>query len=347
LFSVTHFAAFLASAYEHFSQKIDEPFDFIKASRVDNPVPRDLDEHLTNLLKHVRNSGDLIEFAAPTIASSLLLDSYPPNSHCRSNSRSSMQTSNKWIVTCLCCLRGLIVLAMFVNGRSIEESTETFERLAKMAFKRRKVLKIPIFRNLIELMISYFTDGLYAPENIEAALKQVFGDDKSTLDISHATSTGTRIGLPVATVNGMPSRRIFTNYNGVGEREKGQGTSHSVDLEDRVIRPEDGSGSIPLWEIFFPPKHIPSVGTFQDAGPFVNDPLILALSEMAALLPLNEKPDFVISLGTGEPRHTDVSENVSDNTRQKSVLRRLGEVFWEKLQDKQIREAIQTRVIPH
>ncbi|XTI86646.1 hypothetical protein V2W45_351716 [Cenococcum geophilum] len=127
-------------------------------------------------------------------------------------------------------------------------------------------------------------------------------------------------------------------------------------VEDRVIRPEDGSGSIPLWEIarsasaalgFFPPKHIPSVGTFQDAGPFVNDPLILALSEMAALLPLNEKPDFVISLGTGEPRHTDVSENVSDNTRQKSVLRRLGEVFWEKLQDKQIREAIQTRVIPH
>jgi len=98
LFSVTHFAAFLASAYEHFSQKIDEPFDFIKASRVDNPVPRDLDEHLTNLLKHVRNSGDLIEFAAPTIAFSLLLDSYPPNSHCRSNSRSSMQTSNKWIV---------------------------------------------------------------------------------------------------------------------------------------------------------------------------------------------------------------------------------------------------------
>ena len=78
----------------------------------------------------------------------------------------------------------------------------------------------------------------------------------------------------------------------------------------------------------------------------MNDPLILALSETAALFPLNKKPDFVISLGTGESRHTDVSDNVSDNTRQKSVLRRLGEAFWERLQDKQIREAIQTRAIP-
>jgi len=113
---------------------------------------------------------------------------------------------------------------MFVQGMSIEESTETFERLAKVAFKPRKMLKVPIFRNLMEFMISYFTDGLYAPENIESALRQVFGVDKSILDVSHATSTGTRIGLPVATVDGMPSRRIFTNYNGVGERGKGNGT---------------------------------------------------------------------------------------------------------------------------
>jgi len=84
LFSVTHFAAFLASACEHFSRVIHEPFDFIQASRVDNPAPQDLDEHLANLMKHIRSSGDFTAFAAPTIASSLLLDSYPPNSHCRS-----------------------------------------------------------------------------------------------------------------------------------------------------------------------------------------------------------------------------------------------------------------------
>jgi hypothetical protein len=84
LFSVTHLTAFLAGACEHFSRAANEPFDFIKASRVDNPAPQELDEHLANLLKHVTNSRDLIAFAAPAIASSLLLDSYPPNSHCRS-----------------------------------------------------------------------------------------------------------------------------------------------------------------------------------------------------------------------------------------------------------------------
>ena len=63
------------------------------------------------------------------------------------------------------------MLAMFVNGWGIEESTDIFERLAKVAFTHRKASKIPIFRNLVELMISYFTDGLYVPGNIESTLK--------------------------------------------------------------------------------------------------------------------------------------------------------------------------------
>ena len=122
-------------------------------------------------------------------------------------------------------------MAMFINGWGIEESTDTFQRLAKVAITPRTVSKTPIFRNFIELLISYFDDGLYAPENIESVLKQVFGDDRSILDVSHATTTGTRVGLPVATVNGTPSRRIFTNYNGVGDRVQGQGTSHALQID--------------------------------------------------------------------------------------------------------------------
>jgi len=61
------------------------------------------------------------------------------------------------------------------------------------------------------------------------------------------------------------------------------------------------------------------------------------------LFPL-KKPDFVISLGTGESNNLEVS---ADNSpRKKSPLRRLGELIWEKCQDKQIREAIQTRPAP-
>ncbi|KIW74163.1 hypothetical protein Z517_12573, partial [Fonsecaea pedrosoi CBS 271.37] len=39
----------------------------------------------------------------------------------------------------------------------------------------------------------------------------------------------TRIGLPIATVYDRPSYRIFTNYN--------------------IIKPKDGLGRVPVWEI--------------------------------------------------------------------------------------------------
>jgi hypothetical protein len=97
-----------------------------------------------------------------------------------------------------------------------------FEKLATQAFKRRRFLNIPL-PTIIELLISYFADGLYKSEAIETALKQAFGTERSILDQSHATSIGTRVGLPVATVQDKPARRIFTNYNGVGDRSAGKG----------------------------------------------------------------------------------------------------------------------------
>ena len=42
----------------------------------------------------------------------------------------------------LTSLGGLIILAMFVNGWSLDDSTKIFKKLAKLAFKRRKVLNI-------------------------------------------------------------------------------------------------------------------------------------------------------------------------------------------------------------
>jgi hypothetical protein len=85
LFSVTHFTAFLKSACEHFANTAEKPFDFVKASRAYNPVALDLEEHLSNFLKHIKSPSELTEFAAPVIASSLFLDSYPPNTHRKSS----------------------------------------------------------------------------------------------------------------------------------------------------------------------------------------------------------------------------------------------------------------------
>lgn len=89
LYSATHTAAFLQAAAAHFTRSLDTPFDFIQASRVHNRVASDLAEHLSNFFKHTASSTQLTEFAAPMLASTLLLDSYPPNAHRTSSSASS------------------------------------------------------------------------------------------------------------------------------------------------------------------------------------------------------------------------------------------------------------------
>ena len=147
LFSVTHMAAFLVSACEHFSKAIDQPFDFVMASRVDNPVPRDLDEHLANLLKHVSNSGDLIAFAAPTIASSFLLDSYPPGSHCRSS-------------------RHDYVVALNANKSIVFHPEHVLESLYKGAFPEERVIpfadsKDAILRSGLISLVSTHLRGFF------------------------------------------------------------------------------------------------------------------------------------------------------------------------------------------
>jgi hypothetical protein len=81
LYSATHTAAFLHAAATHFASSCDDPFDFIHASRVHTHVAPDLTEHLSNFLKHTVSSTQLTEFTAPMLASTLLLDSYPPDAH--------------------------------------------------------------------------------------------------------------------------------------------------------------------------------------------------------------------------------------------------------------------------
>jgi hypothetical protein len=52
--------------------------------------------------------------------------------------------------------------------------------------------------------------------NMEAVLQETFGSEKSILDYSSATATGTKIGITVSTMK--PEPFIFTNYNGLGDR---------------------------------------------------------------------------------------------------------------------------------
>jgi len=170
---------------------------------------------------------------------------------------------------------GLIAADIFLNGHSIDRSIERFETLAGLVFRKRSFLgflrripklliphladgfyPVPLILNILELLVSHFADGLYPAENIEKALKQAFGTSRSLLDLSHATRTGTRVGLPVATTDESPSCRIFTNYNGVGERSEDQGKKDLLSrccyanlVADHVMKPKHSLGRVLLWEV--------------------------------------------------------------------------------------------------
>ncbi|CAK7238176.1 hypothetical protein SEUCBS140593_010402 [Sporothrix eucalyptigena] len=558
-FSATHLAALVDCGLDAFASLAAEPFCFIKASRAHRPVASDLAVHLRTLVERTQSVSELASFVTPVLASSFLLDSYPPGAHlfppgavfdqlykgplveavpsrvltftgstdvmlragfvrqvrcslqvcfttmagcARGSAKPAADVhrdtlarfQHRWCSvhsseTCLSCLRrrpqvelpcghavcencvavygqpcvgdrwlvrlpacllcgaalpdsatfrlhpptagvgvlcidgggirgvvplqllkriedrvglpipfqrfvkvafgvssgGLIAADMFINGHTVDETLERFVTLARRVFQPRgagRLSRLPPLVTLLlshlidglspllllvrtaQLLASYFSDGLYRPEGIEAALREAFGAERNILDVSHATASGTRLGLPVATVQDKPSCRVFTNYNGVGDRSHGPGmlafrltsAQHGANLQanaqgDQVIKPVANLGRVPLWEIaraasaapgFFPPKHIHGVGTFQDAGPLENDPLVSALSEVAALFPLVDEPDFVVSLGTGEPKPSPhPASAASRSVWRNGAFPRLCRLFWEKMRDKKVRQAFQ------
>jgi hypothetical protein len=97
---------------------------------------------------------------------------------------------------------------------------------------------------------------------------------------------------------------------------------------------------------FFPPKEILGVGTFQDAALLENDPLISALSETAAMFPLIEEPDFIVSLGTGATRSKGNRPSMSVSgplsLRKYGAIPRLWRMFWEKMRDRQVKQLFRT-----
>ncbi len=86
------------------------------------------------------------------------------------------------------------------------------------------------------------------------------------------------------------------------------------------------------------------MGTFQDSGPLENDPLLSALSEVTALFPFVEEPDFVVSLGTGGPKEerNDMNTTKLTNNWKNKAFPRLCRMFLEKMRDGKIRQTFQT-----
>ena len=81
LFSATHFEAFFRQAIHHIAQSCIHPFDFIERSRIYNEVGFDHQNHLSRFLRLGFENHISAESLTFIIASSLLMDAYPPKMH--------------------------------------------------------------------------------------------------------------------------------------------------------------------------------------------------------------------------------------------------------------------------
>jgi hypothetical protein len=120
LFSVTHFTALLESACEHFATNSSQPFDYIRASRSQNPVAKDLDQHISTFLQSIKTPGELVDFAAPVLGSSLLLDNYLPENHCK-------------IVTPICLIASVLMFCSIPALGSFQDLVQRYLTQGKRA----------------------------------------------------------------------------------------------------------------------------------------------------------------------------------------------------------------------
>ncbi|KAH7363553.1 phospholipase [Plectosphaerella cucumerina] len=355
LFSVTHFAAFLDVACDHFATAPDAPFDFVRGARCRSPVPKDVESHLVNFFGLANSPVELIEFAAPVVGSSLFRDAYPPDAHLFDPSdvfeslyRDPVNHACSGVALAVAGDPGMTmprsVLVGLVKARFVECFSELHVHcddcvwdyghpsdddpwttiygrchlcdasLAEEAIVRRHppTAGVVMFcldgggaRGIVSLeILKRIHDSIGLPIPLTRFIKVFFGISSGWL----------------ATIDKKPLERIFTNYNGVGERRRSQGNRPSP---------------------FFPPKHIRGVGSFQDAGPLV-DPTLSALCEVAALFPLLDEPDDVVSIGTGESRPSNAA--ATDDLRDpwaNGAVPRLRRLFWEKMGDRKVRQVLQ------
>jgi hypothetical protein len=85
-FSGTHQSALFDSALNHVSHSIQETFDFVRAAREANQLGTNYSVHVGNFLSLTMAQAIPIEAVCSFIASSILMDAYPPNMHSESYS---------------------------------------------------------------------------------------------------------------------------------------------------------------------------------------------------------------------------------------------------------------------
>jgi hypothetical protein len=81
LYSATHLISFFDMAVHHSARSMTLPFSFIGSSRAENPISTQYGSHLYTFLDLAHQNGYSIECFCRFVASTILMDAYPPGMH--------------------------------------------------------------------------------------------------------------------------------------------------------------------------------------------------------------------------------------------------------------------------
>ena len=80
-FSALHLQSLYYQALEQLTESYNDTFDFVRASRISNPVSSSLYQHLLRFIRISQPAGHSLDSISSFIASALVLDAYPPSMH--------------------------------------------------------------------------------------------------------------------------------------------------------------------------------------------------------------------------------------------------------------------------
>lgn len=118
---------------------------------------------------------------------------------------------------------GLIILGLFLKHWNVTRCARVFDHLIKDFFSTNISKASGLLTRLRHWLRCWLSDGCYDVTALESSLKKIFGDDRKVFDIDRYGVSGQKIAVTATTLSDA-STYIFSNYNGMGTRDRGCGT---------------------------------------------------------------------------------------------------------------------------
>ncbi|KAF4972947.1 hypothetical protein FSARC_616 [Fusarium sarcochroum] len=319
-----HATAFLGHSTCEAGDLACKPYDFVQVSRLQTPVAVDLACHVANFLRIFQSWNEIRDTAIPLIASSLLLDQFPPGMHYGGGIRGAAPLGflkalqdevgiedygiqRHFDVKFGTSSGGLSVLSLDILGWTVDDCMSHLKDFAAEAFTTKNrilnlVSKVPILSIASSFLVtlrSLLFDSKYSASGLERHLIATYGRDRGITDLSFASQIGAHVGVTLTRARDGAAY-VATNYNGVGKRCKTSDYSHLPSSDpDSPVKWWEASRATTAAPSYYSAKRLGAHGTYQDGGLAFNNPASIAMREAIALTSDGAEPSLLLSLGTG------------------------------------------------